>query len=240
MEENKNETLEKFKSRVYSFESSSIHLDSFGNFNTAAGLSKKIDDKGNMKDFMGNTVVFSVKENNNMFRERLIYFQQVLYTMCHRMLSEKLSSCTMHMTVHDLLNGSPEEISFEEIKALGERINPVLSKARKSPFIINLQSTWVFNMVNTSIVLGLETCSQEDWDILTGVYQSIDSIFHLSYPLTPHITLAYFKPGCYSGEEIEKLRYTLKALSEEKLKLQFTEKDIEYQIFKNMNNYFTI
>ena len=94
MSENKKRgTLEEFKNRVYGFESNSIYLDNFGSFNTAGGLSKKVDENGKMKKFIGNTSVFLLNDNNG-FKDRVIYFQQVLYTMSHRILSEKLRENT--------------------------------------------------------------------------------------------------------------------------------------------------
>lgn len=236
-ENKKRETLEEFKNRVYGFESNSIYLNDFGSFNTAGGLCKKVDENGKMKKFIGNTTVFLLNDNNG-FKDRVIYFQQVLYTMCHRMLSEKLRENTLHMTLHDLMNGLPEEVSQEDMKKLGDKIQNILSDLRKKPFKINLQSTWAFNMVNTSIVLGLKPCTQRDWDILTDIYRKVDEVYSLSYPFTPHVTLAYFKPGSYSGSEVEKLRYTIECLSEEKLSVTFTEKDLVYQIFEDMNSYY--
>lgn len=154
-ENKKRETLEEFKNRVYGFESNSIYLNDFGSFNTAGGLSKKVDENGKMEKFIGNTTVFLLNDNNG-FKDRVIYFQQVLYTMSHRMLSEKLRENTLHMTLHDLMNGLPEEVPQEDMEKLGDKIKNILSDLRKKPFKINLQSTWAFNMVNTSIVLGLE------------------------------------------------------------------------------------
>lgn len=231
------ETLEEFKNRAYGFESSSIYLDNFGCFRTAEGLRKKADENGKMRKFIGNTTVFLL--NDRDFKDRAAYFQQVLYTMCHGMLSEKLADATFHMTLHDFMNGLPEEAPQEEIKKLGDKIKKLLTEIRKNPFKINLRSTWAFNMVNTSVVLGLEPCTQSDWDILTDIYRKVDEVYRLNYPFTPHVTLAYFKPGTYSGREIEKLRYTLESLSEEKLPVTVTEKDLVYQTFEDMNSYFS-
>lgn len=231
------ETAEDFKKRVYGFESKSIYLDENNFFNTGGGLVKKIDESGRMRSFCGNTVVFLIKETTP-FAERVSYMQSVLHTMCHNILAERLSSRTLHMTLHDLMNGNPQELSKENTAELGERVKLILSKIKMQPFRIRLQTTWVFNMVNTSIVLGLEPCTQYDWDILTGIYDRIDDIYHLDYPYTPHITLAYFKPGSYCGDDMIKLDYTLKALSEEKLTVEFSEEDLVYQVFSDMNSYF--
>ncbi|MGN0298812.1 MAG: hypothetical protein ACI4C1_06505 [Lachnospiraceae bacterium] len=236
------ETLKQFKNRVYGFEYNSIYLDEAGCFQTKDSLSNKIDAEGKMCPYIGNTMVFILNKNHEQIeylRKRITWMQDILYAMCHKMLGERLQNHTLHMTLHDLKNGLPDQISEIELKSVGKAANEILMDLKKVSWKINLQTTCVFNMVNTSVVLGLEPRTDEDCRLLMELYEKFEEIHPLGYPLTPHITLAYYKPGVYWGDDIRKLEYVFEALSEEKLTVTFCAEDLIYQEFCDMNHYFS-
>ena len=94
----------------------------------------------------------------------------------------------------------------------------------------------MFNMVNTSIVLGLAPEDSEGEVRLQRMYEALHAAVPLSYALTPHITLAYFKPGVYSGKELETLRSTLKPAD---ISIKLDMNKLVLQHFEDMNHYIT-
>lgn len=234
------ETLQKFKERVYDFEYHSIYLDGEGCFRTRDSLSDKVDEEGNLCPYLGNTTVFAFNEKNSQMeylKKRVVFMQEVLYTMCRRMLAVRLQTHTLHMTLHDLKNGVLGKISKTEIRTVGTAAKNMLDQLKKDPWIIRLRTTCVFNLVNTSVVLGLEPCTDEDCRLLMGLYDELEKICPLGHSLTPHITLAYYKPGVYQRDDIKKLGYVFESLSEEKLTAEFHAEDLLYQEFYDMNHY---
>jgi hypothetical protein len=65
----------------------------------------------------------------------------------------------------------------------------------------------------------------------------MESVVPLGYALTPHITMAYFKPGTYTQYDLNCLRQALGAVEQE-VELRF--EDLFYQEFRDMNHYETI
>lgn len=97
-----------------------------------------------------------------------------------------------------------------------------------------MKTTWLFDMVNTSIVLGLVPADEETWRRLDEMYTALESVVPLGYALTPHITMAYFKPGTYTQYDLNCLRPALHPVVLG-VELQFV--NLFYQEFVNMNSY---
>lgn len=53
-----------------------------------------------------------------------------------------------------------------------------------------MMTTWVFNMVNTSSVLGLKPADEESLRRLDEIYTTQEDVVRLGYALTPHVTKA--------------------------------------------------
>lgn len=201
------------------------------NFFTHPDLCKKVDIKGKILPFYGNTVVFDLDEAT---KKVLLCLQEELYRKAGWMLAQKLDSATFHMTLHDLMN-APEltddlqyRMQEAEVKA-----KPILeSWKEQSP--LRMKATWLFNMVNTSIVLGLAPSDEETWYRLDKMYTELDSVVHLGYALTPHITMAYYKPGTYTQYDLNYLR---QALHPVELAVELRMEKLHYQVFQNMNHY---
>ena len=100
-----------------------------------------------------------------------------------------------------------------------------------------MKAACTFNMVNTSVVLLLEPADDRAWQLLDDLYRRFQQVRHLPYALTPHITLAYFRPGCYNAEETEILR---SALGQVQLEISLSTDNLLLQNFETMNDYQTV
>lgn len=72
------------------------------------------------------------------------------------------------------------------------------------------------------------------------MYEELQQVVRLDYPLTPHITAAYYKPGRYGRDEIERLAGVFDKLSREPFVIRFRIENLVYQEFTSMNQYETV
>ncbi len=231
------EGLEQFKNRVYPFAFNSIYLDEEGRFHTGGSLPDKVDRDGRMLPYMGNTMIFLLNQKQEEGRRCLIRMQDDLYAACSDILADRLTEDTFHMTLHDLKSGPPGRISEAEIQATAGKAKELLSAVTEELWEIRMQAVCLFNMVNTSVVLGLDPCTEEDCRRLMELYEAFEEICPLHYPMTPHITLAYYRPGVCSREEMERLEAVFRNLREEKPVFAFRQEDLVYAEFDDMNHY---
>ena len=205
-----------------------------GTFSTNPNLEKKVDKEGRFLPFYGNTVVFDLDLDT---KNRLKRLQEKLYAGAGDLLSRPISPDTFHMTLHDLVNGPPQTPGLaQRMDETGDQAKVLLMQWRNLPSV-RMVGTWMFNMVNTSIVLGLEPADGDSYGQLDAMYQAMENIVHLGYALTPHITLAYFRPGTAEGGALERLR---QVLSPEPLHITLTMENFVYQTFSDMDHYQTI
>ena len=200
-------------------------------FVTNPNLTQKVDGDGNFLPFRGNTAVFLLKDGE---KEGLAALREELYAAAPEMLSARLGTETFHMTLHDLVNGSG---ATEENMARTEGKAKRILKEFSGEDPIPMRGTWTFNMVNTSIVLGLEPETAEGAERLSAMYRALESAVPLGYALTPHITLAYFRPGVYGAAQLAKLRQALKPAD---ISVTLHMDRLALQYFEDMNHYITI
>lgn len=203
-------------------------------FTTSPGLVKKVDAAGRLLKYKGNTVVFVLDE---VTKATLLELQNELYEAAAEVLAERLGAETFHMTLHDLVNGSEGEAGLE---GWMQRIQPpvkALVQQWQNQEPLHMRATWMFNMVNTSIVLGLAPADEDSSRRLNELYCGLEKELTLGYGLTPHITLAYFKPGTYSAQEIAKLRSALRPVE---LEVTLSMQNLVFQEFSDMNHYVTV
>lgn len=205
-----------------------------GAFATNPNLTHKVDDTGSFLPFCGNTAVFLLDEDVIW---RLQQLQDRLYEAAPNMLAQRICSDSFHMTLHDLVNGPTGTPGLEQ------RMGSVEIKAKaciaqwREEAPLRMRGTWMFNMVNTSIVLGLEPSDPDSYERLDKMYSKMETIVPLGYLLTPHITLAYFRPGTYSPESVAQLR---EALGAQQLDVILDIDHLVLQNFTDMNHYVTI
>lgn len=207
-------------------------LPTDGDFYTNPNLRMKVDEQGDLLPFYGNTVVFDLQPET---KEALRNLQERLYEKAGWMLSGKLAPETFHMTLHDLVNAPEVSDSFRHRMAETEgRVKDFLKSWKDQP-PLRMKTTRLFNMVGTSIVLGLEPAEVDSWHRLDAMYSALETVIPLGYALTPHVTMAYFKPGTYTQEDLYNLRQVLKPVE---LDVELRFENLFYQEFTDMNHYF--
>ena len=230
-------SLQAFRDRTEGF--TTYSLPGNGNFETHPGVRAKVSESGKMLPFAGNTIVYELGEELQQLMKEL---QNILYEQCTGMFAETLISSSCHMTLHDLKNGVPGDEVYRQVDQTRIPALDLLQRIKcENPETVYMRTTRVFNMMNTSVVLGLEPVDDENCRRLMKMYERFREIVPLGYGLTPHMTLAYYKPGVYS----EGCLYALAgAFAKCNQKLgQIVELDIEnlhYQEFSDMNHYETI
>lgn len=205
-----------------------------GGFVTNPNLEKKVDAEGKLLPYAGNTAVFLLDDAT---KQKLRAIQETLYAAAPEMLAERLQVSTFHMTLHDLVNGVPEQDSLSEQMQESEKRAAEMILRWKDHDPLRMKTTWLFNMVNTSIVLGLAPADEDSWRRLDEMYMALETVVPLGYGLTPHITMAYFRPGSYAQEQVCRLRA---ALQETQLDVTLSMGDLVLQRFTDMNHYSTI
>ena len=209
-------------------------LPEWGDFSTNFNLIKKVSHTGAFLPFYGNTIVFGLSDET---KKTLQSLQEELYRNAGWMLSQKLDPSTFHMTLHDLVNDAEMtedlRLKMEESET---KAKPILAQWQNQP-PLHMKTTWLFNMVNTSIVLGLTPADEETWRRLDEMYTALESVVRLGYALTPHITMAYFKPGTWSQDDLNYLRKMLRPVE---LEVALEIENLVYQEFTDMNHYETM
>lgn len=233
------ENYQNFLHRINSFETMEMKLGT-EHFIGNPSLVKKVNTSNEFCPFYGDTVVFHLHET---VKHKLAKWLDVFYTEASECFCERLVSGTFHMTLHDLSNSEHLPEIFEEREQNKDR---VLEKLKELPDFgaIKMRSSYLFNMVNTSLVLGLYPVDEAEYEKLMVLYSVFDDIKQLNYPLTPHITLAYYNVNGFSAEaaqKLEKLVYKLNSCEPEVgLEVELNRAQLCYQWFSSMNEYVTI
>ena len=235
------ETLEMLQRRIRAFEPDSLPHEGGLVTKDARSLLVKVNKEGGLIPFWGNTVVFLLDEETRAWVREI---RDELYGACADMLcTERLCEDTFHMTLHDLQSGASDSDIFTCVNDTREQALSVLTEVRAemtAPIV--MRPTWVFSMVNTSVVLGLEPMTEQDCARLMAAYERFHEVTPLPYPyLTPHITLAYYRPAEFGEEQLMRLRGVLALLSAaEKPVVELRAEDLVYQEFGSMNRYRTV
>ena len=209
-------------------------LPDWGGFETNPNLRKKVTDDGRILPFRGNTLVFLLDSDT---RSALRQLRDGLYRKAGWMLAEPLTEDTFHMTLHDLENGPPDDEDLPRRMAVAREKSESLLKPWREQAPIRMHGTWMFNMVNTSIVLGLRPADSDGWERLGQMYRSLEQVRPLGYALTPHITLAYYRPGSYDHDALMALH---SAMGPVELELELRMDRLVLQEFDDMNHYRTV
>ena len=212
-----------------------------GTFPTAENLSNKVNHDGSYAVFPGSTVVFRAGRKCTQIIQMM---QQILFQGLEgtNMLANPLPASTIHMTLHDLI--SPEahlttaeydcavENSIDEAVAIVDEIRRDYA-GRK----LTLVSDRIVNMVSKSLVLLLRPKTEEDFALLLEMYRRFDEVHSLPYPLTPHITLAYFKPGMLDGDKLEEVVDFAQIDPTNAPVFEFYTESLAAQVFRDMQTY---
>lgn len=228
------ESYNDFLNRINQFETGEVF---YGNdyFNPNPSVHQKVNPDNTFKAFFGDTIVFNL---NASFKKKLEKIAADIFNEAPECFCEKLVPQTFHVTLHDLSN-SPElyhiapEVFENELKVIS-KLNEI------QPAAIRMKTKCIFNMVGTSLVLGLYPANEEEYNKLMTLYCTFDDVKHLSYPLTPHITLGYYNFHGFSSDSARKLENIVRELNKNETELELSTNNLYYQKFTSMNNYINI
>lgn len=209
-------------------------LPDTGDFVTNPGLALKANAEGKLLPYQGNTVVFLLDDAT---RKALTQYQDMLYQAVPEMLSEKLREDTFHMTLHSLMDGKPDQPGLDAQMRHAQQTARQILSGWDPEITLSMKTSWLFNMVNTSIVLGLMPADQATERKLDEMYIALEAVRPLGYPMTPHITMAYFRPGKYGEEHLRRLRSALQNVD---LEIELSMNALVLQNFSDMNHYQTV
>jgi 2'-5' RNA ligase len=219
-----------FLGRVSAFEVAELDLGK-SYFRGRASLCDKIDEENRLKAFFGDTVVFDLDE---AVKNRISALADRLYSDAGDCLAERLSGATLHMTLHDLSNGT----NLSEIRGKMAENEEKIRRTSLPSRTIKMKSTFVFNMVNTSLVMGLVPANEDEHEKLMTLYGLVDEIKRAEYPLTPHITLGYYNVHGFENAAAKRLENIVGRLNRrEEIEIALDTKRLYYQKFTSMNSY---
>lgn len=224
------ETLTQYRNRTNFMWNS---LPSSGKLRTSDGLALKVSPEGRFKPFYGDTVIFFLPEPMIQWLDAI---QDALYAACGTCLGERIASETFHITLHDLSNQAncmPSEVSTNKVNVM-QALEEIWAQV---PHSILIRSVCAFSMVGTSLVMGFEPASGPDCQALMELYERFQQIVPLSYPLTLHATLAYYKPGEYDEAMLSQLNDALRRIGRNQQEWRLDLRDLHYATFESMNQY---
>lgn len=228
------ETLSAFHNRVDGFQHDSLPHD--GWFVTKPLLTEKVGPGGELLPFFGNTMIFDLPEAQQLAITRM---QLLLHHRCSPFLAHPLTPGTLHLTLHDLLNGTDRAALAEGVTRTGQQAKELLDRLRAESLPpLHLTSTAAFNMVNGSVALGFAPDTEEDCALIMEMHARFQDVVPLNYALTPHVTLAYYKPGSYGAGMIDALAGALEEINSlPPVHLTLTAEALHYYLFEDMNTY---
>lgn len=94
--------------------------------------------------------------------------------------------------------------------------------------IIKMKSKYIFNMVDTSLVLGLYPADEGEYRRLMDLYFLFDTIKKLSYPFTPHITLAYYNVDGFDLQAAQNLEDAVNILNKNEIEIELNVNHLYY------------
>lgn len=227
------EKYNEFLDRINSFEKNKFVLCD-NNFLPNLSVLKKVNANNCFSCFYGDTVVFELSHQDKIKISKIV---DKLYQSVPECFCEKLVSDTFHMTLHDLSN-SPVLDKVES--KMSENKAKLVSKINKVPVAdlkIKMKTNNIFNMVNTSLVLGLYPANAAEYEKLMSLYEYVDDIMNLSYPFTPHITLAYYNRNGFLHSSVLYLEKLVNKLNEQSFNIEISTEKLVYQNFMSMNEY---
>ncbi len=217
-----------------------------GTFHTAESLADKVGPDGRFVPFPGSTVVFRADKT---CLQVISMMQDMLYYDLRGsgMLAERLPVSTVHMTLHDLLSpeagipgtgkGTAGKI-WESVLRAGEIVDSVVRDLAGQR--IQMVPDRIVSMVSKSLVLLLRPRTDGDFETLMEIYRRFDCVRLLPYPLTPHITLAYFTPGTLDGDRLGRTVDRLQPDPENAPVFCFYPEGITAQAFSDMGTYLDV
>jgi 2'-5' RNA ligase len=226
------ENYNEFLLRIGEFQLPDIDLGK-NYFKGRPSLADKIGEDNKLRDFYGDTVVFELDEATKSIIGDMV---DEIYSSAGACFSERLRTDTLHMTLHDLSNSPSYEAIKGEVAENQTKIEKITKNFGSST--IRMKSGFIFNMVNTSLVMGLVPANEDEYEKLMTLYGLVDEIKRAEYPLTPHITLGYYNVHGFENAAAKRLENIVGRLNRrEQIEIVLDTKRLYYQKFTSMNSY---
>ena len=183
------ETLHEFDKRIGMFQTNSVPDEPV--FGLPPSLEEKVAPRvGSLLPFHGDTIAYFL---DDQVRELVGLIANDLHTRFGESLSLPLPVDMAHVTLHDL-HASPDRAQVRpSVEAGTARAAELVAQAREIGSI-HTMCTAVFNLMNTSVVIGIRAANENEHRKLLTTRGMFDEIVP-SEPFTPHITLAYYRPA---------------------------------------------
>jgi len=198
---------------------------------------KKVNHDGSFRSFFGDTVVFRINQKE---QKQVEHIAKSLYKNFGDCFAEQIDAETYHVTLHDLASGN--DLSQIAVRMFENElaIKDAFGRYNFPQNPIKMKSTYLLNMVNTSIALVLIPNREADYQALMELKRVFQVISPLDYPFTPHITLAYFGRAGIDQNKIAALSTLVTELYSEPTYFSLHIDDLFYQKFISMNQYYDI
>ncbi|WP_235931475.1 hypothetical protein [Actinomyces respiraculi] len=199
------ETLREFDARVELFQTNSVPDEA--EFGLPESLQKKVSPRdGVLLPFHGATVAYFL---DGQARELVGMLADDLHAQFGGSLSVPLPLAMAHVTLHDL-HASPELRTVRQM--MMNSAKPVADLVAQARDIGSIQTTCtaVFNMMNTSVVIGVRAADEGEHRKLFAARALFDTLVP-SGPFTPHITIAYYRPAAPTPLSPNEFRQALSA-----------------------------
>ncbi|MDE6924969.1 MAG: hypothetical protein K2P59_06865 [Acetatifactor sp.] len=105
---------------------------------------------------------------------------------------------------------------------------------------IRMKSKYIFNMVDTSLGLGLYPADEDEYQRLMNLYSVFDTVKKSDYRFTPHITLAYYSIDGFDLQAARHLEDIVSQLNSNEMDIELNMHYLYYQKFRSMNDYIDI
>lgn len=204
-----------------------------GRFITNARLPEKVSGDGSFRPFYGDTVIFDLPADDKAW---LSDIQRRLYEACGALLADPLDPSSFHITLHDL-NNAVDAASIAPAMERARKASRALLASLPADWAVRVKSTAVFNMVGASVVLGFEPVEESDCAALMGLYAAFQQVVPLNYALTPHVTLAYYRPMDADNAALQLLADALDEANRELSPRVLPLANPQYCVFTDMNHY---
>lgn len=182
------ETLQEFDQRVRAFQADSVPDEP--EFGLPPELEQKVAPRtGALRPFYGDTIAYFL---DDQVRELLGVITRDLHARFGESLALPLPVEMAHVTLHDL-HASPDRMRVWPLVEAGAATAAELVAQARTIGPIRTTCTAVFNLVNTSVVVGLRAVDEDEHRKLASARALFDALVP-SGPFTPHVTLAYYRP----------------------------------------------
>ena len=231
------ETYQEFLNRVSSYRPSTLFDTKKCFVPDEQRVVKKVNHDDTFRSFFGDTVVFKITPSE---QKQVECIAKKLYQEFGGCFAEQIGAETYHVTLHDLVSGNDLSQIAAEMFKNELAIKDAFRAYNFSHNLIKMKSAYLLNMVNTSIVLVLIPASEKEYRALMELKQVFQEISPLAYPLTPHVTLAYFNRSVIDQLKVAAISALAVKLYSESMYFSLHIDDLFYQKFISMGQYYDI